>query len=219
MSKKLIVIIVVLGCLVGAGTIYRVFFLWTVRVPTGSMMNTILPGDRLMAHRSFGDIGRNSIVIFQYPGDSNNYVARVVGLPGETIQIRGRSISINATELAEQQIQVTPEDDSRGLDKLEEVSSEGTGPYKVFYTSTPGDSSTEPPLEDTIGTASPFRIGEGQYFLLGDNRDNSYDSRYRGAVPRESIWGTVSLVYWSSFSDKATQVEHVRSDRLFTRIR
>lgn len=76
-------------------TIYRIFFMWMVRVPTGSMLNTIVPGDHLVVNRSFGEIERGRIVVFQYPGDSAYYVARVVGLPGETIQLRGMSVYIN----------------------------------------------------------------------------------------------------------------------------
>ena len=170
-----------------------------------------------MVHRSFGDIERNSVVVFQHPGDSTYYIGRVVGLPGETIQILGRSIYIDETELPEKKVQTKPEDYSRGSDKLEEVSSEGMGPYSVFYTSTP--SARLDPLPDTFGTASPFRISEGQYFVMGDNRDNSEDSRYRGAVPRELIWGTASVIYWSTFRDEATDEEHIRSDRLFTKVR
>jgi hypothetical protein len=67
--------------------------------------------------------------------------------------------------------------------------------------------------EAKFATSSPLSIGEGQYFLLGDNRDNSVDSRYRGTVPRELIWGAASVIYWSSFEDKATHEERVRSER------
>jgi signal peptidase I len=182
------------------------------------MMNTILPGDHLMVHRLFGEIKRGSVVVFEYPGDSVRYVARVIGLPGETIEIRGRTIFINNTELPEEKVQTKPEDYSKGPDKLEEVSSEGAGPYKVFFTGT-AESAPDPPLDGTFGGGSPFQISEGQYFLLGDNRDNSEDSRYRGTVPGELIWGRVSVVYWSSYHNRITQEERVRSERLFTRIR
>jgi len=211
---------IVLAGVAIAGVVYRLFFVRLVRVPQGAMMNTILLGDCLTVHRLFGDVKRGSVVVFEYPGDSDRYIARVVGLPGETIQIRGRSVYINGSELPERRVQTKPEDFSDAFDKLEEISSDGDGPYEVFFTSDPEDpTAQQPPDEMKFATSSPLSIREGQYFLLGDNRDNSVDSRYRGTVPRELIWGTAFVIYWSSFEDKATHEERVRSERLFKKIK
>jgi len=81
--RKKTVTILVLVCLIGFGlSIFRVFFVRMVRVPTGNMMNTIVPGDHLMVTKAFGAIERGRIVVFQYPKDSTYYISRVVGLPG-----------------------------------------------------------------------------------------------------------------------------------------
>lgn len=176
-------------------------------------MNTILIGDHLVVGRSFGMVDRGNVVVFWYPGDSARYVARVIGLPGETIELRGRNVYINGQELPEQKV-LGVENDSQYGEPLEEISVEGSGPYRVYYTrSEPLDGD-----HSTLAVGSPFRIAEGNYFLMGDNRDNSHDSRYRSAVPRDLIWGKVTIVYWSAFQDRNHE-EHIREDRIFTRIR
>lgn len=103
LSAKLAALTIgVLVCLVLLGAVYRFFFLWFVHVPTGAMMNTILPGDHLIFKREFGEISRGAVVMFRYPDGSQRYVSRVIGLPRETVHVRGRSVYINALELPEE---------------------------------------------------------------------------------------------------------------------
>jgi signal peptidase I len=217
--KKLIVLGPIIVCLGLTLTVYRLFFVWMVRVPTGSMMNTILPGDHIVVNRTLGEIRRGTVVMFQYPSDSARYISRVVGLPGETIQLQARAVYINGQELPEERV-IVRADYSTIVDEFEEISVESAGPYRVYYSHHADQQSAVPEDVDpnTFGIATPFRIADGEYFLLGDNRDNSQDSRYRGSVPRSLIWGTASLVYWSSFRDNARE-EHVRTDRLWKKIR
>ena len=184
MRKKLVIVglaILVLGA--GALLFYRVVFLHFVRVPTGAMANTILPGDHLVVRkRAFGDINRGDLIVFQYPGDpSTYYIARVIGLPHETLALRGRTVYIDDKPVMEQRVTVE-RDNLLEEDHLKEVSTEGTGTYRVFY------QLDDPNPEDDL-SRGPFRIPENSYFVMGDNRDNSEDSRYRGAVPRELIFG------------------------------
>jgi signal peptidase I len=193
--------------------VYRVFFVWTFRVPTGSMANTIIAGDHLVAHKALGGISRGDIVVFRYPDNDKEYhVARVIGLPGESIQLRGKSIYINDRLLDEQRVMVEPE--RNGYDPLTEISTEGKGPYRVYYTQ---HSYSEEPREDSgdFGVATPFQIPLDGYFILGDNRDNSEDSRYRGAVPRNRIWGKPSIVYYSV---KMPNEDEIRSERIFKKV-
>jgi signal peptidase I len=222
--KKTLTLGLVLTLVVGVGAAalaYRLFFMRLVRVPTGAMMNTILPGDRLVTNRSFGAIKRGWIVVFKYPGDSRNYIARVIGLPGETVEVRDRSVYVNGHMLEEQRVLVNP-DDLGEADVLEEVSIEGAGPYRVFYT-TRKDNEISPVPSDmdsaNLATHSPFEIPLNSFFMLGDNRDNSYDSRFRGAVPRELIWGTTSVVYFSAFSNRKSHEERVRWNRMFSKVK
>ena len=226
MSRKALIIRLLVVVLIVGGvafTIYYWFFLKMVRVPTGSMMNTIIPGDHIVVQKSLGQIERGSIVLFQYPDNpevanssgysppkGERYLSRVVGLPGETIQLRGNIIYINDRPLDE--VRVIAQD-SGDVDPLIEISTEGSGAYRVFYSEQFKDPESEAP--GNFGTKQPFRIPNDNYFLLGDNRDNSFDSRFRGPVPRELIWGEASIIY---YSEAETPGSGVRSERLFKRV-
>src|SRR5437879_5348261 len=134
MRKKLLIIGIVVFVVSGVALVaYRVFFVKMVRVPTGAMANTIVPGDCLVVKRLFGEVKRGDIIIFRYPSQPTiQYVSRVVGLPGETIQVRDTLVYINDREIPENRVFVkTPYDFEGGV--LDEISTEGSGPYRVFY--------------------------------------------------------------------------------------
>jgi signal peptidase I len=220
MRKRTIILLGVL-LIFGIGvTVFRVFFVKMAGVPAGAMANTIIPGDRVLLTKSFGQIERGRVVVFHYDpqyaerehhrNDTQYRIARVVGLPGETIQMRGRTVFINGKPLSEQKVtirELNPEE------PLQELSTEGSGPYRVFYS---GRSSDESAFSDLVPFAgqTPFQIPKDNYFLMGDNRDNSEDSRYRGPVPRNLIWGNVSVVYYSV--DMKT--DETRWDRFFKKV-
>lgn len=144
-------------------------------IPTGSMENTILIGDHVFLNKLFYGprvpfsawrlpvlraVKRQQIIAFRYPRDPQMiYVKRVIGLPGESVEIRRNRVFINGAELKES--------------------------YTLF---------NSPALRDTWG---PITIPPEQYFVMGDNRDNSYDSRFWGPVPAENIVGEPLMVYWS----------------------
>ena len=193
----------------------RFYLTRLIFVPTGAMLNTIIPGDHLVAYRFFDKPNRGDIVVYQQTKGSERFISRIVGLPGETIQVVGQSVSIDGRILEEQRVAVEPE--NTGYAPLKEIVSEGNGPYRVFYTERSVD---EPDLrtdpEGEFGTATPFRIPDDSYFLLGDNRDNSYDSRFRGPVPRELIWGKALVVYYSV---KLPLRDDVRWERMFKKVK
>src|SRR5205807_3976174 len=124
-STRKRLLIIGIGVLALSGFVlisYRVFFIKMVRVPTGAMANTIVPGDCLIAKRLFGDVKRGDIVIFKYPSQpSIQYVSRVVGLPGENILARDANVYINDHAIPEQRVFVKyPYDFDFGV--LEEIS-------------------------------------------------------------------------------------------------
>lgn len=217
-SKKtvaLVVLAIVLTAGAGAFLFARLFLVKLSVVPAGAMKNAIIPGDHILTFKLFGEPERGSVVVFEYPrGTSARYpedtvyfVARIVGLPGETIQLRGNTVYINEQPLDEVKV-LAREDDE--LEPLTAISTEGTGPYQVFHM----EGFEELQEEAKFATTTPFRIPADNFFMLGDNRDSSEDSRFRGPVPRDLIWGKVSLIYMSV----SAETGEVRSERTFKRI-
>lgn len=219
-TLKLVLVFVLLG--VCFSVFYWVFFLHLIRVPTGAMENTIIPGDHLVVKkRAFGEINRGDLIVFRYPKDTSvHYLFRVVGLPRETIEIRGRLVYVNGKELDEQRVIVKPDIDFDS-DSLQELSTEGSGPYRVFYFSREeGDESTTARRSEDypFGSDGPFPIPDNEYFVMGDNRDNSEDSRFWGTVPRALVFGKPTMIYWSARRDREGN-ESIRWDRVFNKIR
>jgi signal peptidase I len=198
-NRKFILLVLILGLAGSAYLIGRMFLIQTALVPGGAMANTIVAGDHVLLVKAFGGLERGQVVVFQFPRDSNSYIKRVVGLPGETIQFRGRTIYINERPLSEQKVLVTGDDGSGN--PMPVISKEGAGPYPVFYSRSEAEEDPSLDMAD-FATHEPFRVPADNYFLMGDNRDNSEDSRYRGPVPRNLIWGTAVLIYYSQHNDR-----------------
>src|SRR5215510_884588 len=199
LNKILISIIAVFFLLLLIGTIWGFLSFRVVNWKTGSMANTIISGDRILCKIGVGEIKRGEIVLFKLPADPKVfYLKRVIGLPGETVQFRGMKVLINGQELAEARTIIdlrTVNGPPEGL--LPEVSSEGTGKYRVYYEK-PGDEIDEELHGMRNGVREPYRISEGHYFVVGDCRDNSLDSRFWGTVPRELIVGKALMILDSS---------------------
>jgi signal peptidase I len=222
MRRRTVILLAILA-LVGIGiTILRVFFIRGVYVPTGSMANTIIPGDTLLITKSFGQIERDAIILFRYSPEYlrqedrdhdpfGSRIGRVVGLPGETIQMRGRTVYINGHAVGEQKVLAR---DVEPRDSLQVISTQGSGPYRVFYTTRLNEDESALVNEVPFAGEEPFQIPKDSYFVMGDNRDNAEDSRYRGPVPRNLIWGNVALVFYS----KTLTTDEFRWNRMFTKV-
>ncbi|HMG36711.1 MAG TPA: signal peptidase I [Blastocatellia bacterium] len=224
------------------------FIVQAVKVPTGSMKNTIWIQDHLLVNKFiFGphdrlkvpilperDIRRGDVVVFKYPQDpQTNFVKRVIGLPGETLEYDARTgrIYVNGQELPEHRMYVDREKNPESPDPLKETGDDGNPPnsqWTVFYYQN-DEESVDSRIYDSqakYAVHQPYKIpvkgdpvpdeirsdpqrariydadGDGrydsdQYFCMGDNRDNSLDSRFWGTVPRSSIVGRAMFVYWS----------------------
>lgn len=209
------------------------FILQAVTVPTGSMQNTILIGDYLLVNKfiftpgghelSFlpqREIQRGDIIVFKYPGNKIhpqndrsrgiipyqiNYVKRVIGLPGETVEFRDNHVYVNGELLPEYRMigdPPTPGDQQSALVTSEFEPRDPNDKYTVYY----GRESTEALINgEKLDRRSyefgvpgkPMVVPPNSFFVMGDSRDNSEDSRYWGFVPRELIVGRAMFVYWS----------------------
>ena len=214
------------------------FVVQAVKVPTGSMQNTINIGDHLLVNKFIfapgpvlpflpqREILRGDIIVFKYPGkyqgeerfrdsfDVNderpdnipyktNYVKRVIGLPGDVVEVRDSKVFINGQPLDEHIITaLNPPDDDENTPE-----NEGGAPLAIKNTpEPPADKEYEVYLDPerhrrradgTYSGDGKFIVPENHYFAMGDNRDNSLDSRFWGYVPRNAIIGRAMFVYWS----------------------
>ncbi|HEV2706766.1 MAG TPA: signal peptidase I [Pyrinomonadaceae bacterium] len=219
------------------------FVVQAVKVPTGSMQNTILIGDHLLVNKFIfapgaddapfflpqREIRRGDIIVFKYPGNQfdpdtpqdrradntpfkTNYVKRVIGLPGDTVEVRGDRVYINGSPLPERRVTATdPGASSNDEDDLarhaplvirDRPPADEDGDYTVYYspeTRLARDGSglfISPDFHFAV-RGKPEQVPEGHYFVMGDNRENSLDSRAWGFVPRELVIGRALFVYWS----------------------
>ncbi len=142
------------------------FLIVNAKVPSGSMENTVMTGDRLIANRLaylFSEPERFDIVVFRYPDDESVlYIKRIIGLPGETVEIRDNEVYINGSD--------EPLDDS-------------------FI------------KEDMVSADGVYQVPEGEYFMMGDNRNNSSDSRFWNYkfVKKDKILGKAVFKYYPGF--------------------
>lgn len=192
MAKKLLLIGLILAVVAFGAAIVAYFLPFRVfQIPSGSMANTIVPGERVLCVMSVGEVKRGDIVVFKFPQDPKvNYIQRIVGLPGETIQISGTKVLINGQELQEARTFVELEN-KKGA--LREFNAEGEGSYRVYYEKRDPAAALGLPIAK-FAVEEPFQIPTGHYFILGDCRDNSLDSRYWGTLPRDLIIGKALMI-------------------------
>ncbi len=173
------------GIVILVGFLVQAFLLVNAEIPSGSMENTIMPGDRIFGNRlayNFSDPERYDIVIFKYPDDERQlFIKRVIGLPGETVIITGGAVYVVDSSMVTTDI---PD---------EELIAD---PMMLPGTIRTDDSFLAEEMLDA--DAAVFRVPADSYFMLGDNRNYSKDSRYwdNPYVAREKLIGKAMLRYW-----------------------
>ncbi len=151
------------------------FVVQAFKIPTGSMESNLLIGDHLLVNKfvyglhsgvlsallPYKEPRRGDVIVFKYPNSPEvAYVKRLIGMPGDKVEMKGRTVYINDRPLMETYTQYID----------------------------PGS------VQDSYG---PIHVPPDKYFAMGDNRDNSQDSRYWGFVPRDYILGKALVIYWS----------------------
>lgn len=209
----------------------REFIVQPFKIPSGSMMPNLLVGDHLLVTKfiygtklpftsvrilpGVKDIEYGDVIVFIYPNGDNepskkgvHYIKRVVGLPGDSINIKNRNLLINGHNIP---LEYEGSYDSNNLHNtiyVDEYEEDLFGSkHKVVYQNS--RKSTDKGLFIPID-----KIPENHYFVMGDNRDNSRDSRYWGLVPAENISGKALLTHWS-WVDPTKLVSNVRWERIF----
>jgi signal peptidase I len=171
-------------------------------VPTGSMKPTILEGDRIFVNKLAYDLKvpfttlhlaewsaphRGDIVVFYSPKNGTRLVKRTVGLPGDTVELRHEQLIINGEAVAYKPIAEELLRDVTATDRaISDYASEQLPgrPHLV----------ADIPAVRAMRNFGPYRVPDGCYFMMGDNRDDSFDSRYFGAVKRNRIVGRATAV-------------------------
>ena len=181
----------------------RTFVVQAFKIPTGSMEPNLLIGDHLLVNKMvfapietgledrllpIRDIHRTDVIVFKYPLDpERDFIKRVIGLPGDSVRIENKQVYINGEPLDE--------------------------PYAYF---------SQPPGNPEAGVFFDLRrdnmpelvVPPGNYFVMGDNRDNSHDSRFWGTLPGELVKGRALMVYWSYEAPKEAYLATGFSERI-----
>jgi signal peptidase I len=225
--KKLLVIFKGWICpifiaLIVAGSFKSAIADWNT-VPSGSMKPTIVEGDRILVNKlaydlkipfttkhiaEWGAPQRGDIVVFYSPADGKRLVKRVVGLPGDTIAMENNRLFINNKavqyELADTRDQILSSDKSIGSEYLFKEDLQGKSHSLMLN-----------PQIQSRRSFNPVAIPSGYYFVMGDNRDNSFDSRYIGLVERSRIVGRATDVV---ISLDINNMYRPRWERFFSRL-
>jgi signal peptidase I len=204
--------------------------------------------------------GRGDVVVFKFPGERDeiepgenlNYIKRMIGLPGDTVEIRDRIVYVNGTEFpsfstlrnTDRRLKPRGRQDLRIFPNGSDYNEDNYGPvyvprrgdtlhvtkdnfkqWHVFIQRDGASIELHPDGSVSIDGAATDRyvVSNNYYFTLGDNRDNSLDSRFWGYVPEENIIGRAMLIYWSWQQEGApsamARIRNIRTDRIGTLIR
>jgi len=174
-------------------TFARTWIVQAFKIPSGSMEQNLLIGDHILVNKFiYGptatelermllpvrDVHRGDIVVFKFPKDPDrDFIKRCMALPGDTISSEDKVLSINGKTV----------DDSGYVFHTDPEILSRRGYYQPNL------------VRDTFG---PMVVPAGEYFCMGDNRDNSNDSRFWGPVPRDNLKGRAFMIYWSYDSDE-----------------
>ncbi|WP_321371784.1 signal peptidase I [uncultured Desulfuromusa sp.] len=184
--------------------IIRTFLFQAFKIPSGSMLDTLLIGDHLLVNKfiygttipgldgrylKVRDPERGDVIVFEFPGDEGksffekrDFIKRVIGLPGDVIEVKAKQVYVNGQPFS------VPQEKHKDQDMIPSVAS-------------PRDFS------------GPVKVPEDSYFVMGDNRDFSFDSRFWGYVHKSKIKGLAFIKYWS-WNSEGNLLHKIRFSRI-----
>jgi signal peptidase I len=191
--------------------LFRSFIAEPFKIPSGSMMPTLLVGDFILVNKfayglrlpvldkkilAVGEPERGDVFVFRYPQNpKEDYIKRVIGLPGDEITYRNKTLFVNGVEVAETDLgnYVGPSEPGRNLGNAR-VLQEQLGDVEHRILEIPNA---------WIGHEGSWKVPAGHYFAMGDNRDSSADSRFWGFVPEENLVGRAFMIWmnWNNGID------------------
>jgi signal peptidase I len=182
--------------------VIRTFLVEAFQIPSGSMERTLLAGDFLFVNKAvygaqipgtsarlpaFETPRRGDVIVFAYPKNPVlNYVKRVIGLGGDTVEMHAGQVRVNGRRLVEPYVQ--------RVDPARDITDPEFNWQQAYSVGAPDDARRLNPTRDNWG---PLVVPARKYFVLGDNRDNSLDSRYWGFVDAGAVKGRPMVVYFS----------------------
>lgn len=198
-------------------SIIMFFFIQAFKIPSASMRYTLVEGDHLFVNKAvygfripltnihfaqFKDIKKGDVIVLRFPAQSSkqincglesqygrDFVKRVVAVSGDTVQVIDGRLWVNGKKMPQQSYEVY-----ENIPRVQSNSAQEMGPaYQELWEKHILDNFLGVELRDSFG---PVTVPENSYFVMGDNRDNSCDSRFWGPVPRENIKGKAWFVHW-----------------------
>ncbi len=193
------------------------FVIQAFKIPSGSMESTLLVGDHLFVNKfiygvrvpftgkrvvKFKPVERGDIIVFQFPSDdpdalhcgsqqySKDFIKRVIGLPGETVEVKGGEVFIDGRSLGKEPYAQYLDGNQRAPAPAENLSPER---YQQIWQNHELDHELQDLERDYFG---PVTVPQGAYFAMGDNRDRSCDSRFWGPVESKYLKGKAWFIYW-----------------------
>ena len=201
------------------------FIVQAVTVPTGSMQNTILVGDYLLVNKFIyapggnplpflpqREVERGDIIVFKYPGYPDNvtkeedpggtpykinFVKRVIGLPGDKVEFRDNNVYINDQILPEHRVIGEAPSRVAALETKDFEERQPEDTYSVYYDEAALKNTSFDKGIEFAASGKPVVVPADSFFVMGDSRNESLDSRYWGFVPRNLVIGRAMIVYWS----------------------
>ena len=194
----------------------RSFVLEAFKIPSGSMIPTLLVGDHIFVNKfiygvrlpiigkriiEWGNPERGEVIVFAYPHDPDkDYIKRVIGIPGDRILVKDHEVYVNGKRVVQSRGEpLTYVDDATGMNRqaIHHFAALGNAQFSIIYEPKRSHASLE------------YVVEEGHVFVMGDNRDNSADSRAWGQVPFENIKGRAMVVWWSSSDREGIRLQRI----------